>query len=289
MAHAEVAGTAPITELTALERHPDGVRLRLTRTRYEGGVFYGPALAGAVPGSLPIRRLHVGTKPDPAGQPRRQAIWFLDSDGRGGGWQRPDELSAEVQPWVREALAPDPETRPHWQRRGGWSALLSWLDAELSEQELERTELPQALKDWGVSCLLRVRTTAGTLYLKALPNFFRTEALVTCVLWRELPGSVAPVLAADTERGLLLLTDAGAPLTEGCSGWFTPPSDAQDWTSEDSASLLAHLASLQRRAETLPLLDHLPDHGPEWVREHLDELLAGPLFLVGQQPDAPVP
>jgi Phosphotransferase enzyme family len=140
------------------------------------------------------------------------------------------------------------------------------------------------LKDWGISCLLRVPTTAGTVYLKALPDFFRSEALVTCALWRELPGSVAPVIAADTARGLLLLADAGAPLIGTCSGWFTPPTDAEHWTPEDSASLLAHLASLQRRAEGLPLLGHLPDHGPNWVRDHLDELLAGPLLLVGQEP-----
>jgi Phosphotransferase enzyme family len=272
-------GSQPV-ELTALELHPDGKRLRLTRATYSGSVFYGPALAAAVPGATPIRRLSYEVQAEGG----RKAIWLLESDGRGEGWQEPAELplpsdpTAEVQSWVMQALAPETEGRPHWQRRGGWVAMLAWLDAELHEQGRERLGLPQVLKDWGISFLMRVQTADGPVYLKALPDFFLAEVWVTCTLWRELPGAAAPVLAANTERGLLLLADAGEPLIETCSGWFTPPADAEDWTPEDSAALMQHLARIQRRAEKQPWLGRLPDHGPEWVLGHLPKLLAGPLF-----------
>jgi Phosphotransferase enzyme family len=284
MSHPESASSeanSQQVELVALERHPDGARWRLTRAGYMGSVFYGPALAELLPGAAPIRRLSHELRP---GESVRRVVWLLDSDGQGDGWLSPDALPGELQPWVQAALAPEPENQPHWQRRGGWAALLSWLDAELHEQGRVRTGVPQVLKDWDISFLMRVQTTdiagaeGGTVYLKALPDFFRAEVRVTCTLWHELPGAAARVLAADIGRGLLLLSDAGEPLIGTCSGWITPPADAPHWTSADSAALMRQLARIQRGAERLPLLGTLPDHGPEWVLGHLPRLLAGPLF-----------
>jgi Phosphotransferase enzyme family len=284
MSHPESASSessSQLVKLVALELHPDGVWLRLTRAGYAGSVFYGPALADLLPGATPVRRLSHEVWP---GESLRRVVWLLDSDGQGDGWHAPDALPEDVQPWVQAALAPEPENQPYWQRRGGWVALLSWLDTELHEQGRVRVGVPQVLKDWDISFLLRVQTAGivgpvgGTVYLKALPDFFRAEVRVTCTLWRELSGAAAGVLAANTGRGLLLLTDAGEPLTDTCSGWFTPPSDTVNWTAADSAALMRQLAHIQRGAEHLLLLGTLPDHGPEWVLGHLPELLAGPLF-----------
>jgi Phosphotransferase enzyme family len=274
--------------LTALERHPDGLQWRLTQATYRGSVYYGPALAAQLPVPIqPLRRLHHEFLPDeqePDGQTLRvcRIVWLLDGDGTGDGWQLPGTLPPEVQPWLEAAQTPDPPGRPHWQRPGGWAALLGWLDAELHEQGRPRLRLPQVRKDWGISWLAQVQTAAGPLYLKAVPDFFRAEVRVTCTLSQALPGAAAPVLAADGERGLLLLEGAGTPLDNGASGWFTPPLGTAPWTLDDSRALLGWLAQLQRGAEGLPLLGTLPDHGPEWVRAQLPGLLAESQFLTGQ-------
>lgn len=268
--------------LTALEWHPDQIRMRLSRLEYRGSAYYGPALAAAVPGATPVRRLDYEILPEQGGVPERRAVWLLEGDGGGDGWQRPSKLSPEDRHWAEQALTPDPPRRPLWQRRGGWAELLSWLDAELLEQGLTRRGVPQVLKDWGISFLARVDTDHGTVYLKAVPDFFRAEVGVTAALGRELAGAAARLLAADTGRGLMLLEHAGEVLHNGASGWFTPPPDAPAWTEADSHALMRHLAQVQRGAEGQPWLRELPDHGPEWVLGHLPRLLGGPLFLIGE-------
>ena len=85
---------------------------------------------------------------------------------------------------------------------------------------------------------------------------------MTCAL-HELPDAAAPLLAADTRRGLMLMRDAGVRLQNGASGWSTPPLDAPAWTPGDSCPLMEFLARVRRGAEGLPLLAALPDHGPE--------------------------
>ena len=257
---------APWVELTALELHPDGHRLRLTHAEYAGSAFYGPTLAELLPGATPIRRLSHEVFADEGGRHLRRAVWLLESDGHGDGWHTPARLPEDSQPWIQAALTPEPARRPHWQRRGGWAALLAWLDTELDAQGWARLAVPQVLKDGGISFLARVETTAGRVYLKTLPDFFRAEVGVTCALWHGLPGGAAPVLAADSVRHLLLLRDAGEPLSWASS---SDPRSEPGWTLDDSHALMRHLAAVQRGAESLPLLAGLPDHGPEWVLGHL--------------------
>jgi len=146
---------APQVHLTALELHPDGQRLRLTLTRYRGSALYGPALAGAVPGATPVRRLEGKVLPDRDNVPQRRAVWLMRGDADSDGWLAPDALPADAQVWVRRALSPDPEGRPHWQRRGGWGSLMTWLHTELAAQGLKRLDVPQVMRT-GESVFWRV-------------------------------------------------------------------------------------------------------------------------------------
>ena len=268
--------------LTALVVHPDGERYRLTSASYLGSTFFGPAMAAVVPGTTPVRRLKDEVLPDQDGLPQCRVVWLLEGDGEGDGWLTPDALPSDAQVWARTALAPDPARRPHWQRRGGWASLMAWLDTELAAQGLERLGVPQVRKDWGISFLARVDTRSGAVYLKAVPDFFLREVAVTCALQHQRPGAAAPLLAADTARGLMLMRDAGVPLENGASGRAPPSPQGSGWTMGDSCALMRHLAGVQRDAETLPLLRTLPDHGPEWVLGHLPALLDGSLFRTGR-------
>ncbi|MFC4455293.1 phosphotransferase family protein [Deinococcus sonorensis] len=272
----------PLVHLTALERHPGGPHLRLRTAVYRGSTLFGPALAEAAPGATPIRRLDAEVLPDHDGQPQRRVVWLLESDGGGDGWRTVDRLPVEAQGWAQAALAPDPPRRPPWQRRGGWAALMTWLDTALTTHDLERRGVPQVMKDWGISFLARVDTPRGAVYLKAVPAFFHAEVTVTSALQHQPTGAAAPLLAADPARCLMLMRDAGDPLENGASGRAATLPQDTGWTMDDSRALLRHLAHVQRAAEHTPLLQTLPDHGPEWVLGHLPRLLDGTHFLTGR-------
>lgn len=122
------------------------------------------------------------------------------------------------------------------------------------------------LKHWQISLLWQVETTGGRVYFKAVPDFFGREVRVTPRLAAELPGAAPPVLAADEERGFLLLKGAG-----------------QTQDALDLPALMRHLAWVQRRS--LPLLSHLPlqDRSPNFLRARLDDLFSDACLLPGEE------
>src|SRR5262249_21269327 len=63
----------------------------------------------------------------------------------------------------------------------------------------------EQVKTWERSSVLRLTTTDGTCYFKALPAMYAQEALLTEALARRFPGQVPQVLAIDRERRWLLM------------------------------------------------------------------------------------
>jgi hypothetical protein len=61
------------------------------------------------------------------------------------------------------------------------------------------------LRAWSTSTVLRVRTAAGDYYFKAVPRSGGQEAALTSYLAEHFPNVVPAVIAADLERGWLLL------------------------------------------------------------------------------------
>jgi hypothetical protein len=60
--------------------------------------------------------------------------------------------------------------------------------------------------------LLKVRTSDGLFYFKALRNVHRHEQKLTCLLARLHPAKLPEVICADNEKGWLLLRDVGGNL-----------------------------------------------------------------------------
>ena len=92
--------------------------------------------------------------------------------------------------------------------------LLAWVRSRLEVFGLgvdgEATQ--PHVRPWGT--VLRVPTTCGPVWAKAVVPALRHEVAVTTLLARRRPEAVAPVLGADAERGWLLLADAGETLRE---------------------------------------------------------------------------
>jgi hypothetical protein len=68
-----------------------------------------------------------------------------------------------------------------------------------------------------ISCLLRVNTTSGGLFMKASPpEMFAVEATLTHALAERYPGHVPTLLATDPGRNWMLMRDFGGGLLGKC-------------------------------------------------------------------------
>lgn len=83
----------------------------------------------------------------------------------------------------------------------------AWIGSQVGSYEaIEQTHV----QPW--STVLRVKTSEGPIWFKAGNELF--EARLLSLLARVLPDIVPNVIAADPERGWLLMSDAGIPLRE---------------------------------------------------------------------------
>ena len=101
-----------------------------------------------------------------------------------------------------------------WEGAAGTAQAMAWIYAELERQGLEAAApiTQPHLYPW--STVLRVPTTAGDLYFKAMGPHLRHEAALTRLLTRRRPDSTLPLLAVDVERGWMLMPDGGTRLRE---------------------------------------------------------------------------
>jgi hypothetical protein len=121
----------------------------------------------------------------------------------------PPEHREVLQEWFdesegRRAL---PALRVPWARPGWLAEVDGWIEERLEEQGMFTIGPSAQVKTWSISCVLRVPTTEGSVYFKAVPPLFAGEPELTCQLsWRH-PGQVPEVLAHDPERGWLLMRE----------------------------------------------------------------------------------
>jgi aminoglycoside phosphotransferase (APT) family kinase protein len=112
-----------------------------------------------------------------------------------------------------DALAPftgqlvEDARRPRYAEIGGVAGLVDWADRQLDRVGAARAGEPEQVRTWNLSCLLRVPSTIGPLWLKAVPEFFAHEGTVLRALAAVDPSLVPSVVAA--EPGVTLMETAG--------------------------------------------------------------------------------
>jgi hypothetical protein len=102
-------------------------------------------------------------------------------------------------PRAVEPATVDMQEQPHrmpWARPGGVTRLVEWAD-----RHVDRTGPPAQMRTWNLSCILRLPTADGPVWLKAVPPFFAHEGRVL-----EHVQHIGPPLIA-YEDGLVLLHD----------------------------------------------------------------------------------
>lgn len=163
---------------------------------------------------------------------------------------------------------------PQWR-----AGALGWVTARLGEQGrsvVGEVEQPHVYP-W--STVMRVPTAEGLVWFKANARGTAYEVPLLTALGRWCPDQVLVPLAADAERGWLLLPDGGTTLRAAQAGH----TDVAHWER-----VLVEYAELQRRlvpraAEMVSL--GVPDLRPAALPGHLGDLLADDPVLMIDEPD----
>jgi hypothetical protein len=162
--------------------------------------------------------------------------------------------------------APDPDVlvphqhRMRWAEPGGPARVLDWATNELRALGRPLTGPPVQVKSWNLSCLYRLPTAAGRVWIKCTPPFLAPEALAIGYVAEQDPGLAPDVLAATVDGGCTLMADV-----PGTDCWKPDVATVEDVLRRYIAVQVA-LAGHD--------LPGLPDHRVSTLAARADRLLA---------------
>jgi tRNA A-37 threonylcarbamoyl transferase component Bud32 len=163
-----------------------------------------------------------------------------------------------------------PERRRPWARKGWFDTAVHWITDQLSHAGLAAPDSIEQIRAWGLSCILRVQTTTGRFYFRAVPDISAHEPRLLQILAGQDSALVPHVLAIDTDRNWILMQEmSGRPLHEIF--------DVERW--ETVLQSYAHM-----QLELAGQIDHLlscgcPDRRLRHLGSGLESLLADPAAL----------
>jgi len=146
--------------------------------------------------------------------------WAMRSGGRWVSRAELVELELTVtehrlilEAWFSEAEGnePSPLRRP-WAQIGWFAQATAWIHTQLESLGIAATGPVKQLRTWERSCVLRVRTTVGELYFKAVPALFAHEPRLMKVLAESYPVQVPQILAINPKQHWILMQDLGVSL-----------------------------------------------------------------------------
>ncbi len=157
----------------------------------------------------------------------------------------------------------DPRRAP-WARPGGIASIVAWADEALRERGTPRIGPVQQVKTWNLSSVLQLPTAHGVVWCKSVPRFMAHEPALVSLLARERAPIVPGVVAADEDRGSLLLEDLG-------------PEVLWDADEETLTQMVRALVALQvdwadRTNDLLAI--GMPDHRSRGLASQLQTFLA---------------
>lgn len=178
-----------------------------------------------------------------------------------------DELEGHIEPPRRGA----------WNLPGWYDEASSWIREQLASHGIEMTAPPQQFKHWNITSALRVPTTNGDYYFKAVPRLFAQEPRITATLAARYPEYVPAPLSARVrpEEGWMLMPDFKGEVLERIN-------------VEQVSEALRNLARMQ--LDSVSQVDELltagfPDRRLERLAEELNTLLHDPVALDGLLPE----
>jgi Phosphotransferase enzyme family len=105
-------------------------------------------------------------------------------------------------PWQRA-----PWAFPGWQDRA-----MSWIKAQVAAQDLQFAGEIEVMRKWCITCVMRVPTSVGDLYFKAVPPTFAREIAITRYLAEQHPHNIPSIVAYHEAERWILMRDFGQQL-----------------------------------------------------------------------------
>jgi len=93
-----------------------------------------------------------------------------------------------------------------WTLPGWFEEVCGWLEQALADAGVREVREIVQLRAWTSSCVLLVRTGAGTFYFKTVSESGRHECTVTGYLAQHFPETVARIVATKPERRWFVMT-----------------------------------------------------------------------------------
>jgi hypothetical protein len=121
-----------------------------------------------------------------------------------------DWLSSEAD----ESWRTVPWSSPMWFARA-----TKWISDYVQSTGATLIGAPVQIRVWSLSCVLRVSTTAGTLYFKALPDFFGHEPVLMRYLSKHFPQYMMDVVATEPDEHWMLTREMSGPEPESKEDW----------------------------------------------------------------------
>ncbi len=118
------------------------------------------------------------------------------------------EQAAVLEEWFHWIDEQSPLCVP-WAEQGWFGEATDWIRDTLSKQGFAFDGQIEQLRAWVRSCTLRINTSDGKFYFKAVPQMFSYEPVVTRVLSQRYPDNSPEVLAVDVRRSWMLMRDFG--------------------------------------------------------------------------------
>ena len=182
-------------------------------------------------------------------------------------------LSAEfVEPMMGDAVAAwfadygkPPDERASWQSVDWHDEAVNWIRAQLAAQGIDDNPPIIQQRAWGLSCTMLARTNSGDFYFKATPPFMAHEGRIMQAVAERCPQLLPAPLAADAERGWLLMPDYGRDMLHECA-------DIARWQGALRLFSRAQVEQAAHAQEWLAL--GCPDRGLGRMVELTDPLIA---------------
>jgi hypothetical protein len=123
------------------------------------------------------------------------------------------EQRQTLERWFAEAESDAiPAARAPWERPGWFALATQWIERQVAKRDWQPTGPLVQLHARGWSSVLRLPTSGGDVYFKAVTPQFSFEPPLTALLAELLPAQSPRVLAVDRDRDWLLMADAGEPI-----------------------------------------------------------------------------
>jgi aminoglycoside phosphotransferase (APT) family kinase protein len=224
------------------------------------------------PAAVPVApQLQLSSEP-----PAMLSVFVSRGDVRVDGHWTPVEAVAEDEQ-IRTCLdevvavltsaAPPPANRPEWFRTASWYPDVdTWIDGSLEPHGSRRTGPSEVVKAWSLSAVLRVPCDPAPVWFKASCRHFHAEPALTELVAFIAPEQAPTVVAADHDRGWLLLEQMDGAL------------DDEDDGVPHGAGVAAAAAAATLQVKALEHLDEitatgLPVRGPVETLQSFDLVL----------------